>query len=152
MKGFLSNMKIAFYLLGEKAYQSLEGFIDQYGTNNIGYIVVGKDKKIAKDFYEEMKQLANLYNIHTYERNDNIETKVNYSFSIGWRWLINSSNLIVFYDFLLPKYRGFSPLVNMLINGEKWLGVTALFAVDEYDKGAIIKQEKVFIEYPLKIQ
>jgi methionyl-tRNA formyltransferase len=33
-------------------------------------------------------------------------------------------NLIILH--ILPKYRGFTPLVNMLI-GEKELGVTAIF-------------------------
>ena len=42
----------------------------------------------------------------------------------------NSENLIVFHDSLLPKYRGFAPLVSQLINGEEYLGVTAIFTND----------------------
>jgi methionyl-tRNA formyltransferase len=51
-----------------------------------------------------------------------------FNIAISWRWMLKVSNLIVIHDSLLPKYRGFSPLVNMLINGEDTLGVTVLFA------------------------
>jgi len=52
---------------------------------------------------------------------------------------------------LLPKYRGFAPLVNTLINGDKMGGVTALFASDEYDRGDMIMQKSIEINYPIKI-
>ena len=59
--------------------------------------------------------------------------------------------LIVTHDSILPKYRGFAPLVNMLINGEIFLGVTFLFASEKYDCGKIIVQKQQQIEYPIKI-
>ena len=49
----------------------------------------------------------------------------------------------------MPKYRGFAPLVNSLVNGEKIIGVTALFASEEYDNGDIIMQSSVDITYPI---
>lgn len=52
---------------------------------------------------------------------------------------------------LLPKYRGFSPLVNMLLNREKEIGVSALIASNEYDKGNIVGQMKHRVTYPIKI-
>jgi methionyl-tRNA formyltransferase len=55
------------------------------------------------------------------------------------------------HDSLLPKYRGFAPLVNCLVNGEKKVGVTALFASEEYDRGDIIAQRSITITYPVKI-
>jgi methionyl-tRNA formyltransferase len=76
-----------------------------------------------------------------------------YSIAIGWRWLINdNSNLIVFHDSILPKYRGFNPLVTALINGDNEIGVTALEGANDYDSGNIIKQEKISIDYPIKIK
>jgi len=51
----------------------------------------------------------------------------------------------------LPKYRGFAPLVNCLINNEKQVGVTALFANEDYDCGDIIAQQSVEITYPITI-
>jgi methionyl-tRNA formyltransferase len=55
------------------------------------------------------------------------------------------------HDSILPKYRGFAPLVNSLINKEKEIGVTALFSTDKYDEGEIIFQEKIEIVYPIRI-
>ena len=50
----------------------------------------------------------------------------------GWRWLLPSTEkLIVLHDSLLPRYRGFNPLVSQLIDKEERLGVTAvLLAID----------------------
>jgi|SRR5690554_6648050 len=145
-------MKIGFYLLGEKAYRVLEGFIEAFGSKSVGFVVVGEDKNIANDFSEKIINLTIAHSIQSFRRNESTAIKVDYSFSVGWRWLIKPQNLIVFHDSLLPRYRGFAPLVNMLINGENYLGVTALMAVSEYDKGPIVMQEKIFIEYPMKIQ
>ena len=70
-----------------------------------------------------------------------------FKFAIGWKWIIdNTSQLIVLHDSLLPKYRGFSPLVNSLINGDTLTGVTALFASSEYDKGEIIEQAQIGLD------
>ena len=145
-------MKIGFYLLGQKAYNVLEGFIDEFGIQSVCFVMIGEDKNIADDYSEKLNRLTKLYSIPTYSKNEEVNLESDYSFSIGWRWIIDTNNLIVFHDSLLPKYRGFSPLVNMLINGEKYLGVTALLAVKEYDKGPIIMQDKISINYPMKIQ
>jgi methionyl-tRNA formyltransferase len=58
----------------------------------------------------------------------------------------------VIHDSLLPRYRGFAPLPTALINGEELIGVTALYASEEYDRGDIIAQQAVSITYPIKIQ
>ena len=59
---------------------------------------------------------------------------------------------MVFHDSLLPRYRGFAPLVNALIQGEKEIGVTALWGADDYDRGSIIEQAAVAASYPVTIQ
>ncbi|GIN90669.1 hypothetical protein J22TS1_17200 [Siminovitchia terrae] len=144
---------VVFYLLGKKGYMVLLEFIKVFGSEKIAYVVIGKDKNIQLDYYEDIKSICDDYNIKYLNRDESIETFQGYKFAIGWRWIIKDmQNLIVLHDSILPKYRGFSPLVNMLINGEKEIGVTALFATEEYDKGEIIKQEKINIEYPIKIR
>lgn len=145
-------MKIGFYLLGEKAFKVIDGFIKKFGSQNIGFVVIGKDKNIANDYSEEIINLTSKHSIKVFDRNEKVTVNSGYNFSVGWRWLIDAPNLIVFHDSLLPRYRGFAPLVNMLINGEENIGVTALMAVNEYDAGPIISQEKLSIEYPIKIQ
>jgi len=64
---------------------------------------------------------------------------------------IDQQKLIVFHDSLLPRYRGFAPLVNALINGEETIGVTALMASEQYDEGPILSQRSAEISYPIKI-
>ena len=73
--------------------------------------------------------------------------------AIGWRWLLSLEiPLLVFHDSILPKYRGFNPLVSALINGDLEIGVTALFGTDEFDQGAIVAQRILPIQYPITIQ
>lgn len=119
-------------------------------------MVSSEDKNIQKDFFDEIKEIAQKEKIKFFNRFEDI-TPIEkgfsgYKFAIGWRWLIKDErNLIVFHDSLLPKYRGFAPLVNYLINNENLGGVTALFASSEYDKGDIIAQKSFEINYPIKI-
>jgi methionyl-tRNA formyltransferase len=87
-----------------------------------------------------------------YLRGEEYEEPKGNCIAISWRWLIKENkDLIVIHDSILPKYRGFAPLVNCLKNGEKEIGVTALFAAQEYDAGDIICIEKIDISYPIKI-
>ena len=60
--------------------------------------------------------------------------------------------LIIFHDSILPKYRGFSPLVSSLINGEQTIDVTAIFGDEKYDEGEVLAQSVSKITYPIKIQ
>lgn len=46
---------------------------------------------------------------------------------------------------LLPKYRGPNPYIQTILHGEKYSGITIHLMNDEYDAGAILKQEKVRI-------
>jgi methionyl-tRNA formyltransferase len=145
--------KIVFYLMNEKGYTVLKNFLEKYNSENIDYVVLSRDKNIQNDYYNEIVSLCKKYNIKYYDRKDVYPYTKGYKFAIGWRWIIDDThNLIVLHDSLLPKYRGFAPLVNMLINGEKRIGVTALFASNEYDKGEIVGKEAISIDYPIKIQ
>ena len=144
--------RIGLYLLGKKAYRVLEGILNAFSNEVISFVVLAKDKNVINDYYDETLSLCIEHGIDYYHRSDNYYNVSITCFAIGWRWIIDSDNLIVFHDSILPKYRGFSPLVNMLINGEKTLGVTALKAVSEYDKGPVISQKTVQINYPVKVQ
>ena len=48
---------------------------------------------------------------------------------------------------LLPKYRGSSPIHQAIINGDKKSGVTTMYMDEELDKGDIIYQREVEIDY-----
>ena len=149
--------KIAFYIMNSKGWYVLSQFLEEFDPFNIAYIVSEQDINLKNDPYPQLEKLAKKYDIPFYKRaafNVEVENKFQgYKFAIGWRWLIkNQHNLIVFHDSLLPKYRGFSPLVNSLINGEKQGGVTALFADVKYDEGEIILQASTQFEYPITIE
>ena len=148
--------QVAFYIMNLKGYITLKSFIEKYGAGAVAYIVSSEDKAINKDYFEEISALAVRSKIKFFNRSEdfsNLEKSLDvYKFAIGWRWLIkNEKKLIIFHDSILPKYRGFAPLVNSLINKESEIGVTALQASEHYDQGNIIAQKKIEINYPIKI-
>ncbi|URA10845.1 formyltransferase family protein [Thermospira aquatica] len=150
--------KVAFYLMGSKGFYVLNHFIKKFGSGNIEYIISSEDHKLQKDFYKEIEALAVSEGIPFFHRTEKEKIELlemnfkGYKFAIGWKWLIkNEKNLIVLHDSLLPRYRGFAPLVNCLINGETRIGVSAIYAAKDYDKGDIIMQVDTIINYPIKI-
>ena len=149
--------KIAFYAMNSKGYFVLKKFIEKFNSDSIVYIISCEDMNIKNDYYKKIQALAKKSKIKFFNRHENIkdiESSFNgYKFAIGWRWIIkNDTTLIVFHDSILPKYRGFSPLVNSLINYEEMIGVSALLANKEYDKGDIVSQKSLEISYPIKIE
>lgn len=144
--------QFAFYILGKKGYRCLNRFLEEYGGEAVSFVVSAKDRGVKNDYFNEISSLCRQHALKLYDRAEHIPEIFNVSFAIGWRWLIpNSSRLIVFHDSVLPRYRGFAPLVNMLIRGEERIGVTALFASQDYDAGDIIDQQSIGITYPIKI-
>jgi methionyl-tRNA formyltransferase len=147
-------MAITLYLLNKKGFEVLTALTrtKEY-LNYIDLVVGSRDKGNDEDHFEEIKNLCECFNIKHKERSQDINVNSEYSLAIGWRWLIHDAkNLIVLHDSFLPYYRGFSPLVNMLINGETYIGASAIWATERMDEGDIIFQEKIDITYPLKIQ
>lgn len=145
--------EIVLYLMNEKGFYCLSKFLNHNIANhNIKYVVSARDKNVQKDFFEEISTICKEKGVKFYERKSAPIIQKELVLAIGWRWIVNTSNLIVFHDSLLPKYRGFSPVVNALINGDNNIGVTALFASEDYDEGEIIGQKKLTIHYPIKIQ
>lgn len=145
-------MTVALYLLGKKGFKVLESIIDIYGVGKISCVIIGRDKNIENDYYNRIVELCIDNKVPFVNRGNEKTIESEFSIAIGWRWMIdNNKNLIVLHDSLLPEYRGFSPLVNMLINGESKIGVTALYASEEYDRGDILLQESEEINYPIKI-
>ena len=144
---------IVLYLATEKGCNVLKCLVSTDNLYLINCIVVGTDNNVCQDFSEEIINICKKYNIKYFVNNLPNEIKSEYSLAISWRRLINQekSKLIVLHDSLLPKYRGFAPLVNQLINGDEIIGVTALFANEDYDRGDIIFQSSVSIVYPIKI-
>ena len=152
-----NKKEFVFFCMTYKGYETLNYILSKEKIRRyIRYVISEEEKGVQKDYYEDIKSLCEKYKIefvyknkfdYSYLKKDNV-----FSFCIGWKWIIReASNLIVIHDSILPKYRGFVPLVNMLINNESKIGVTAIKASEEMDKGPIIMQKEVNITYPIKI-
>ncbi len=150
---------IGLYLMGQKGLYCLTAIVNSSTEGikeKIAFVMAAKDPAVLNDYFEEIQQLAAIYAIPFYERGNSTKTNFNVDLkiAIGWRWLIRdySDKLIVFHDSLLPKYRGFNPLVTALIEGDSQIGVTALQASEEFDRGNIVGVKSITVNYPLKIQ
>lgn len=146
-------MKISLFLMTNKGYQVLKAVVENSFIQNVDKVIIGLDKSVQNDYSNEIKALCEKHKIEFFFSNQNFEIVSPFSIAISWRWIVNlkGSKLIVLHDSILPKYRGFAPLVNALINKEDFIGVTALFASSEYDTGSIILQRQIPINYPIKI-
>jgi methionyl-tRNA formyltransferase len=146
------NDRITLFLMSRKGYRVLEALGNDF-RDLVDFVVTARDANVENDYCEEIQELCRHLGISTFDRRDKYDVTSRYAIAVSWRWLINlqETELIVFHDSLLPKYRGFNPLVSYLINGEKQIGVTALFASEEYDRGDMLGQSATGISYPLKI-
>lgn len=144
------------FLMGKKGLSCLEAVLS-IPENNLKKVVFATDKSVENDYSDDIISLCKSYDIPWSNKNEFDFKELNdvdYFIAISWRWLINdeSNKLIVLHDSILPKYRGFNPLVSALINGENEIGVTAIFANKEFDRGDIIDSKKTNINYPIKIE
>lgn len=136
-----------------KGYAVIQEFIKNSNIK-IEFVVSERDSKIKKDFYSEIKSVCSLNSIGFFDRdNSPLIPEECLIIAVSWKWIINfkGSKLIVFHDSLLPRLRGFNPLVTSLINGEESIGVSAIFGSEEFDRGDIIFQHCTQISYPITI-
>lgn len=146
--------RVGFYLLGEKGLAVLQSFVEQFGPNVISFVRYGTDAAVIDDCSRSIVALCSQHGISSVHfRDERVDSMCELRFAIGWRWIINNpDNLVVIHDSLLPKYRGFAPLVNMLIAGESQIGASAIIASSKYDEGDILAQSSIDVKYPVKIQ
>ena len=145
--------KISFLIMGQKGYEVLN-FMIQNHKDLIGTVVSAEDKSIQEDHYDSIKQLCIDNDILFFNRKQQYTIDTKYAFAVAWRWLLflQDVKVIIFHDSLLPKYRGFNPLVSCLLNEETTIGATALFASEKFDCGDIIDQKSIEVKYPIKLQ
>lgn len=143
---------ITMFLMTKKGYSVLKAIEPKF-RNLISVVVIGRDADLDDDFSMRIVDLCIDLQLEYVFRESFVAVQTEFALAISWRWLIKhpANNLIVFHDSVLPSYRGFAPLVNSLINGEPSIGVTALFGALEYDRGDIICQSRVDVQYPVKI-
>lgn len=134
---------IGLYLSGSKGLTVLQTSI-KYGVR-IEYVCTDKLNNFA---IIELCNSNSIPILNSAEKLPDVSNKI----ASGWKWIIKQhENLIVFHDSILPKLRGFSPLITALENGHKSIGATVFQAKKEYDTGDILYQTSQEIEYPIKI-
>lgn len=143
---------IKVYAQGLKGLRTIQGLSQT--TNNI-FVIVGYDGNVKNDYSKDIEFYCSSQNIRFFKvDNDSEKEEFGLAIAAGWTRMvlgIPEEKLIIFHDSLLPKYRGFNPLVTALLNKDSEIGVTALFAADKYDRGAIVAQERLEINYPILI-
>ena len=145
--------KISFFLMGQKGHEVLK-YMAAHHRDAVDIVIASEDKSIQKDFYEDIKSLCIKEGIPFFNRREKYTIKTDYAFAVAWRWLLylEDVELIIFHDSLLPKYRGFNPLVSCLLNKESEVGVSALFASEKFDCGDVVGQASIPVKYPIKLQ
>lgn len=146
---------VALLLVGKKGYDVLKALAMTSTFNVITDVVSSRDAGVDNDFYQEISELCVQCQIRFHDRMGKTFSAIGYDghlLAIGWRWLLPpGDNVLIIHDSILPKYRGFAPLVSCLINGDEEIGATAIFAAEDYDKGKIVAQSIRSINYPIRI-
>ena len=144
---------LTLFAMGEKGFAVLRAIADAH-PGLLHRVIAATDRGVADDYFETIRDYCRDRSIPFSSRDDTRDVTSPYAFAVSWRWLISlpATRLIVFHDSLLPRYRGFNPLVSCLLNEEPVIGVTALFASAEYDAGDIIAQASTPISYPIRLQ
>jgi len=146
-------MKVVLFAMTSKGYAVLNAFLES-SRGLVAFVVGARDSAIDDDCYEQIEMTCFEHNIPFFARDNHPEIASEHAvLAISWRWIINSvgAPVIVFHDSILPRCRGFNPLVTSLVNGDERIGVTALYATSEYDKGDVIGQSTSPITYPITI-
>lgn len=161
MKNVQVGPQVGLYIMNAKGLAVLRSLLSEFGATCLSFVVCADDPATTDNSMVDIEALCAEQGVLCIPRqglhNDSSARKVISEFSgwrmaVGWRWMIPSTHqLIVFHDSLLPRYRGFAPLVNALINGDNEIGVTALHASEAYDCGDVIGQLAAEVSYPLRI-
>ncbi len=127
----------------------------------IGCVSTFKDINMREKWNEKIVRYCkkndiffiNCENLRADLKNILLRKKITNIIAIGWRYLLPldiikylKSEIIVFHDSLLPKYRGFSPTPTAIICGERKIGLSVIFANNDIDNGDIIIQKSMSID------
>jgi methionyl-tRNA formyltransferase len=144
------RVSVGLYLMTEKGLAVLQAALDS-GVE-IAHVTTAPAKGMNDDAHLLIASGAKARGIPTFLRAHPPEFTGSYSIAAGWRWMLDVPNLVVLHDSLLPRYRGFSPLITALVNGEPQVGVTAFLAESEPDTGPIIAQHSLPVIYPARMR
>jgi methionyl-tRNA formyltransferase len=140
---------VGLYLMTRKGLAVLEQALA--AGVELAHITTADARGIDDDSHLQIAHLAKQAGAPTFLRAHPPEFTGGFSIAAGWRWMLDVPNLIVLHDSLLPRYRGFAPLITALVNGEPEVGVTAFLAEAEPDTGPIVGQRSIPVSYPARM-
>jgi len=148
-------MRVGFLIAGFKGYLFFEAmqekcdvaFASSYAVSGTLDQSYDQIQKLCRD---NRYQFIDKVNFHS----ENIAQDVQLIFVVGWQYFFKSDDqrFIVIHDSLLPRLKGFCPIVTSLINGDEKIGCTAFKPNEAVDSGRICAQEKIAVTYPLKLK
>lgn len=140
-----------FYICGEKGLAAIR-HATALGLS-IDNLVVSQDSGINDLAHPQILKLAADLGLRVQTRDLTFKRSED-AIAIGWKWLIKSEykRVFVIHDSLLPKYRGWNPLVTALQLGDTVIGATLFLADLEMDTGPIVDQVAITISHPTTIR
>ena len=147
----MEKQKVDLYLCGVKGLAVTNSVLHRY-SQHINQVIIAADTGTLDDPENQIKDLFEKNGIKVL-KTDPAQIG-NIAIAVGWKKLINLpyKQVIVMHDSLLPKYRGWNPLLTALIAGDKKIGASALIANSEMDAGSIVAQESKAIKYPMRLE
>lgn len=145
---------VGLYLSSKRGYLALQSILQRIDKRQVAFVVSARDANVQNDYFEEILATCQSREILFFEKENTGRLPCDFILAVGWRSLIPEqpgTRISVIHDSVLPKYRGFNPVVTALIDGDVELGATAFFASENYDEGDVIEQAVVQIAYPIKI-
>lgn len=144
--------QVTLFLMTEKGYRVLQYIVTHLDKSAVALVVGARDEQLAQDYFAEIQALCAQENIPFKSRHESSGVASFCALAVSWRWLIAGvDTLVVLHDSLLPRYRGFAPLVSCLLNGEPEIGVTALYATAAFDAGPVLGAAARPVQYPIRI-
>ena len=136
-------MKSIFIGTRYEAFKVLEHYSKIQSVVTVKKSFVDKfiDKKIYKTKYVN---LINKKKIFQFIKNSNVDLILSsgFPFIIPKEFLNKKIKIINSHPSLLPKYKGYSPIKDAILNNEKQIGVTVHYMNDKVDDGEIISVKK----------
>jgi methionyl-tRNA formyltransferase len=147
------TVRVLLYAMSQKGLAVLEALIRRPGVQVVA-VVGARDARVVEDGLGAIRSCCAEAGIPWLDRTATELPEADLAMAVSWRWIIEVGDrpLVVFHDSLLPRYRGFNPLVTALINGDPRIGVTALLGVWGFDRGPMLGQASVPVTYPITIQ
>ena len=154
--------RIIFFGTPQFAVYSLRKIVEE-GFNIVGVVTVpdrpaGRGRQIRTSAVKDFARTLGMKTLQPTNLKDQeftkqlFELKPDLMIVVAFRmlpksiWSIPAHGTFNLHASLLPDYRGAAPINWVIINQEKFTGVTTFLINDKIDAGAILLQEKVEIE------